>query len=108
MLPAVFNAFSISPVPSVGLSLRCAAARTWLAAMIAPGDAAAAQSFQAASSAYAAALPPGHVGRLDLQLLAGELAAAAGRSPEPALTRARQAWRATMGIDPPARVIFLH
>ena len=89
-------------------SRRCRAEAAWLHAMLAPADPEAVQAFQAASAAYAEMLSPGHVGRLDLVLLSGELAALGGPPPEPALANARRAWRATMGSDAPTHIVFLH
>jgi tetratricopeptide (TPR) repeat protein len=94
--------------PAAIVARRCRAEAAWLRAMLAPADSAAAQAFQTASAAYAAMLAPGHVGRIDLALLAGELAARRGLPPGAAPASARQAWRAAMGSDAPTHIAMLH
>jgi eukaryotic-like serine/threonine-protein kinase len=94
--------------PGAIASRRCRAEAAWLRAMLAPANAEAALAFRAASTAYSAMLGPEHVGRLDLALLAGELAASSGQPPKPATSSVRQAWRAAMGSDPPTHIALLH
>ena len=87
--------------PNAPIARRCAAERAWLGALLAPGDSAARRAFDQAAGAYAAVLPPGHVARAELGLIAGELA---GGPPGAELLAAR----ATLGADAYTRIVFLH
>ncbi|MBS0579167.1 MAG: serine/threonine protein kinase [Proteobacteria bacterium] len=97
-----------SPGAQTPPALRCAALLAWSAAAAAPADAVRRREFDTAAAAYAAALPAGHLARLDLALLGAELDATAGRPPAIDLAATRAAWHRVLGIDPPPRILFLH
>lgn len=97
-----------SPGASMPPALRCNAMLTWLRAAHAPEDVRALAAFDAAAATYAAALPPSHIGRLDLVLLRAELDTLRGRPVRTDLGATRDGWKAALGVQPQSPIVILH
>jgi eukaryotic-like serine/threonine-protein kinase len=97
-----------SPGENTPSARRCAALLAWLRAAQSPADESLRAAFDTASQRYAAMLPTEHLARLDLELLGAELDAMAARRSLIDVPRTRAAWQKSLGIEPPAHILFLH
>jgi serine/threonine protein kinase len=97
-----------SPGAQTAPAQRCAALLAWIRSAQTPTDESLRTAFDSAARTYASLLPPEHLARLDLALLGGELDAMAGRAPSINVPITRAAWQKILGVEPPARIVFLH